>query len=112
MLASQLPEHHSNDEQHTAGADDVDALIIDAIRHMNDDHAHNLLDYAQALVGCAWAEHAQMVSLDCDGFNLRITGKGTSETVRIGFDSPWTDAQQLRKAMVQLAHRARALRGS
>jgi hypothetical protein len=112
MSANQIPEHNPSAGQTPADVDDTDALIASAIKHMNDDHAHNLLDYAQILAGRVWAEHAQMISLDRDGFDLSITGGETSERVRIGFDTPWADVHQLRKVMAQLAHRARALRQS
>lgn len=82
-------------------------LINGAIQHMNEDHAHNLLDYAHVLAGLPWAEEAEMSGLDVAGFDLIVRGGGRIEHVRIPFDTPLTSADQLRPAMVALAQRAR-----
>lgn len=78
-----------------------------AMQHMNEDHRHNLLDYARALAGFDWAEDAEMIALDRYGFDLRATGQGKQATARIAFDPPLTEPGQLRPAVVKLAKLAR-----
>lgn len=73
---------------------------------MNDDHQHNLLDYAQVLAGCDWAETAVMTGLDEHGFSMQVNGNGRHETHRIDFPEPVFDANGLRKVMVALAQQA------
>lgn len=85
------------------------------IAHMNDDHAHNLLDYAHALCALPWAERALMVGLDQHGFDMVVHGRDGDtprrEAVRYTFDAPITDPRHVRKIFVQLAHAARAAEG-
>lgn len=84
-----------------------DEVTAGAIAHMNADHAQNVLDYVHALAGLDWAEHASMTQIDRDGFALVAQAGARAETARIVFDEPVHDAQELRKAMVVLARRAR-----
>ncbi|MEM7125935.1 MAG: DUF2470 domain-containing protein [Chloroflexota bacterium] len=84
-----------------------DDVIERAIEHMNEDHAHNLLDYAQVLADLSWAEGVEMSELDFEGFELIVHGEGRVQQVRIDFDKPLTDASELRPALVELANRAR-----
>ncbi len=51
-------------------------LVAQAIQHMNEDHAHNLLDYAHNLAGITWAEDVEMTTLDPRGFDLVVRGAG------------------------------------
>jgi len=83
------------------------ALVARAIQHMNEDHAHNLLDYAHNLAGITWAEEVEMTALDYTGFDLVVRGGGRLQPVRIPFDPPLTAAEQLRPALVALAQQAR-----
>ncbi|MBX3015576.1 MAG: DUF2470 domain-containing protein [Caldilineaceae bacterium] len=83
------------------------ALVTRAIEHMNEDHAHNLLDYAHTLAGLTWAEDAEMTGLDPTGFDLVVRGGGRIQHVRLPFEPPLTQADQLRPALVVLAQRAR-----
>ncbi len=82
------------------------------IQHMNEDHAHNLLDYARGLAGLLWAEDVEMTGLDAAGFDLVVWGAGRIQHVRIPFDPPLTRTEQLRPALVHLAQQARALLNS
>lgn len=85
------------------------ALIQRAMQHINDDHGHNLLEYAQRLAGLNWAEEAEMSSLDLAGFDLVVRGSGRIHHVRLTFDASLASAEQLRPALVALAQRARHL---
>ncbi len=80
-----------------------------AMRHMNEDHRANMVDYARALAGLDWAEDAEMTALDRYGFDLRVTGQGKEQMTRITFDPPLTAPGQLRPAIVRLAQQARRL---
>lgn len=84
-----------------------DQVVVGAIQHMNEDHGQNLLDYARNLARLSWAEEAKMLSLDVEGFDLKVTGDGRTKKVRIKFDSPLTSANQLRPTLVELAQRAK-----
>ena len=83
-------------------------LIERAITHMNDDHAHNLLDYARVLAGLTWAEEAEMTGLDHTGFDLVVRGEGRLQHLHLPFTPPLTSAEQVRPALVALAQQARA----
>lgn len=75
----------------------------DILEHMNADHAHNLRDYCRHVHGIEVAS-AQMVGIDCDGFDLRAEGN----ILRFDFDAEIDDAGAARKRLVALAQAAKA----
>ncbi|MGE0423921.1 MAG: HugZ family protein [Reyranellaceae bacterium] len=75
----------------------------DIVSHMNEDHADAVGLYATRLLGLApgaW----RMTGVDADGCDLRCRG----QVARLSFDAPVLDAEQARKALVELVRRARA----
>ncbi|HWQ39457.1 MAG TPA: DUF2470 domain-containing protein [Burkholderiales bacterium] len=74
----------------------------DILRHMNADHAHNLLDYCRHVHGVQ-ARSAQMCGIDCDGFDLRAD----HALLRFEFDARVENAQDARDHLVALARQAR-----
>ncbi len=91
-----------------AEPDPLAEVAAGAVQHMNDDHAHNLVDYARAFLGFDDAEHAHMLGLDRYGFDLDVTTQGGTERARISFAEPLDGAAALRPLMVRLAQEARA----
>jgi hypothetical protein len=75
----------------------------DIITHMNQDHAHNLIDYCRH-VHTRSPQHAQMIGIDCDGFDVRADG----EVLRFDFATEVADAAQARTELVRLAQASRA----
>jgi putative heme iron utilization protein len=90
---------------HAAEPDPVAPRAASAVRHLNDDHAHNLLDMARALAGHPDAVSATCVRIDRYGLDLRVDG---ATDVRIAFAEPVNAPDGLRAATVELARRARA----
>ncbi len=78
----------------------AEGRIID---HMNADHADSLRAYCRHVHGIE-AARAEMVGIDCDGFDVRADGR----LLRFGFDTPVTDADAARQALVALSRAARA----
>jgi len=74
-----------------------------ALEHMNADHRDALLAYCRHRHGLEPAQ-AQMVALDCDGFDVRADGR----LVRFTFAEPVTDAAQARATLAALARDSRA----
>lgn len=70
----------------------------DILGHMNTDHADSLRAYCQHVHGIS-AEHAVMLGLDCDGFDVAADGT----VLRFTFDAPVTDAPSARQALVRLS---------
>ncbi|MEM9775261.1 MAG: DUF2218 domain-containing protein [Chloroflexota bacterium] len=81
-------------------------VVAGAITHMNEDHQHNLLDYAHKFGKCDWAQAAEMTALDGGGFDLMITGEGREEIKRIPFPKPVSNRKELRETLVQMAMEA------
>ena len=79
---------------------DDEASILE---HMNTDHAHTLLDYCR-LQNRENTTTAEMIGIDCDGFDLIADGKA----LRFNFDEPVTSAAAVREALIALAQEARA----
>lgn len=75
----------------------------DIVSHMNEDHADAVGLYAARLLGLAPGEW-RMTGVDADGCDLRCRG----QIARLSFDAPVLDAEQARKALVELVRRARA----
>lgn len=71
--------------------------------HMNQDHAQNLRDYCRHYQGKK-AKNAEMVGIDCDGFDVRADG----ELLRFDFDNPVLDSIQAREALVKMAKECKA----
>lgn len=77
-----------------------EAAILD---HMNADHAENLRAYCHHVHGKE-AEAVSMTGMDTDGFDVTADGR----LLRFSFDTPVTDAQEARVALVSLAKACRA----
>ncbi len=93
---------------HAASPDPVASGAASAVRHLNKDHAHNLLDMARVLAGHPDATEARCARIDRYGLDVDITTPGGRTTVRIAFAQPATAPGGLRAATVELARRARA----
>ena len=76
-----------------------EAAILD---HMNADHAENLSAYCRHIHGIEAAQ-AIMIGIDTAGFDVRANDK----LLRFAFDTPVTDAQEARQALVALAKACR-----
>ncbi len=75
----------------------------DVIEHMNNDHAHALLDYCRYIHGKTPAS-AEMIGIDCDGFDVRAD----SEILRFEFATEAKDANEARVELVKLAQASRS----
>lgn len=76
------------------------------IEHMNADHADNLCNYCKHFHNID-AVNAQMLGIDCDGFDVRASSGDTSTILRFDFDQQIHDAQTARTALVAMAKAAR-----
>jgi len=86
-----------------AGAEGLIETENGAIAHMNEDHAEAVRLYATRLLNAedgAW----RLTGLDPDGLDLALG----DATLRLQFPERVTDAQSLRKTVVDLAAKARA----
>jgi putative heme iron utilization protein len=72
------------------------------IEHMNQDHVHSMLSYCRYYHKLE-ADHAQMLGIDYDGFDVeaQITGKKTY--LRFNFEQPVYDAQAARMVLVAMS---------
>jgi hypothetical protein len=86
-------------------AQDLIAAEASAVAHMNEDHAEAVQLYATRLCGGESGNSPwRLTGLDSDGLDL---ARGDM-TLRLPFPQRVTDAQQLRKVVVDLAAQARA----
>jgi len=72
------------------------------LRHMNEDHADAVADYARGLLGRAGTDW-RMTGIDPEGVDLRCDG----ETGRLDFNAPVLTLAAARAALVELAEKAR-----
>lgn len=73
------------------------------VAHMNEDHTDSLQAYCRHLHAMD-ANSVEMVGIDTDGFDLRADGN----MLRCDFETPISDAQSARAALVALSRAARA----
>ena len=78
-----------------------------AVRHLNEDHAHNLLDMARALAGHTDATAATCLRADRYGLDLDVHTPRGRALARVAFAEPATAPDGLRAATVELAKRSR-----
>jgi len=74
----------------------------DIVAHMNSDHGENLRAYCRHVQGMETAA-ATLLGIDPDGFDVRAD----SADLRFEFDTPVSDAQEARQALVALAQASR-----
>lgn len=79
-----------------------------ARKHLNDDHADAVLQWAQTLGGYADATEATVEAIDRYGADLRVQTPRGQAPVRVGFAEPGNSPGDLRAATVELTQRARA----
>lgn len=80
-----------------------EAGIID---HMNTDHSQSMIAYCQHFHGIT-VINAQMLGIDCDGFDLKTTLSDNSKQVlRFNFDQTIHDAQSARTELVKMSKAA------
>jgi len=96
-------------EYRNAAVDPIGQDAAAIVKHMNDDHEDNLVDYARAFAGLGWAESCAMTSIDRLGFDMFCRGNGQAEMTRLVFNSPLSDPSQVRPTLVTLAKQARQL---
>lgn len=94
---------------HAADVDPLWAVASGAIEHMNEDHAHNMLEYIEAFTRIDDARAVRMLRLDRLGFDVRVQRPAGAETVRLAFPEPVDEPGRLRHAMVDMTMRARAV---
>ena len=88
---------------HVLSTEDVDRIV----EHMNEEHADDLLLFAQVYAGEAGATDARMTDIDAEGITLEATtGEGT-ETLRIDFESRLHTPEDAHRALVDMALNAR-----
>jgi putative heme iron utilization protein len=95
--------HWIEAESFTVPENKLAAQEAGILAHMNDDHAHNLLDYCHHAHGKK-VKKVEMVGIDCDGFDARADG----ELLRFDFDTPVLDAMLAREALVKMAKECKA----
>ena len=74
------------------------------IEHMNADHAENLKAYCQHFHNVK-ADSAEIIGIDSLGFDVRTD---IDTLLRFNFDSPISNAQEARSALVAMAKACRS----
>jgi hypothetical protein len=70
----------------------------EVIAHMNADHRESLRRYCEHFHR-QQAQQVEMLGIDCDGFDVNADGR----VLRFDFPEPVLDAQQARKALVEMS---------
>jgi putative heme iron utilization protein len=91
-----------------AEPDPLAGAAASILRHMNGDHGDAVLAYAATLVGVKGATSATMTSVDRYGFDLAVVTDFGPRAVRLGFDEPLSSSDDVRRALIALAKRARS----
>lgn len=94
------------DEFREARPDPLAATAPGILTHMNEDHADALALIAKHVKGIQ-AEDAKMTAVDRLGFHVRLETADRVRSVRIGFPSEVRSPNDCRKALVEMAEKAR-----
>jgi putative heme iron utilization protein len=94
--------HWISAEHYLARAQDIAAIEVSLLEHMNADHRDALLDYCAHRDGVR-PQHAQMIGFDSDGFDIRAD----ECILRFTLPEPVFSAAQARAALIALAERSR-----
>ncbi|MGB2832447.1 MAG: DUF2470 domain-containing protein [Methylotenera sp.] len=87
----------------TAANNQLASQETSIIEHMNTDHIHSLIAYSKHFHG-AEATHAQMLGIDCDGFDVKVVlSPDQTQTLRFNFERPIHDAQSARATLVEMS---------
>ena len=92
-----------------AEPDPLASAAAGVLAHMNGDHADAVLAYAKGLAEIADATTATMTAVDRYGFELAVVTPAGPKATRLAFDEPVTTTDAVRKAMVALVKKARAV---
>lgn len=91
----------------TPPANQLAAVETSIIEHMNNDHMDSLLAYCRHFHGFD-AQHAEMLGIDCDGFDVKAENSaGSPQILRFQFESPICDAATARAALVAMSKQSR-----
>ena len=78
------------------------------IEHMNSDHHENLIAYCKHFHDVV-ASEVTMLGIDCDGFDVAAKDtSGKQQSMRFNFETPISDANTARKALVAMAQASRS----
>ncbi len=99
----------SADDYAEAKPDPLYAGALGVLEHMNNDHGDSVLAYARVLAGIVEATAATMTAIDAYGFELAVKTPSGPRTARLAFDEPVASMDEVRRAMVTLGKRTRAL---
>lgn len=78
------------------------------LTHMNEDHKHNMVEYARAFGKIEGdIDDVTMTCVDRFGFEMRVTQGDKGHTVRMSFSKEVTSSEQVRHEMVAFARQAR-----
>ena len=87
--------------------DPLAEVAVGVLDHMNQDHVTAMVDIARHKKGVV-ASDAKMTAVDRLGFHLRLQTSERVQSVRIGFPSEVHNADECRKALVEMVKQARS----
>ncbi|MDQ8043555.1 MAG: pyridoxamine 5'-phosphate oxidase family protein [Patulibacter sp.] len=100
----------SGEDYVLAEPDPTEPNGLDAVEHLNADHADALLLIAQEVAGYGDATSVECERIDRYGMDLKIRTLRGVAPARVGWLEPCTDREGLRKASVDLVRHARSKR--
>ena len=87
--------------------DPIEAVSVDVIAHMNDDHSDANLDYARGPGGCPEAISAMLLKINRLGIVLQVMTSDDVKTIPVKFPEPLESQDQIRPALINLLTEAR-----
>lgn len=90
-----------------ATVDPIAVVATGVIKHMNEDHQDSMVTMCKALTRAKDTSAATMTGIDRYGFEMSATTAVGPRPIRLAFDTPITNAQNARKALVALVKLAR-----
>jgi putative heme iron utilization protein len=99
----------SSDDWHRAAPDPLAAHGRGILEHMNEDHADTMVLYCRVLTQAKDTSAAKMTGVDRYGFEMSATTAEGPRPIRLAFSQPVSTPDEVRKELVAMARRARAV---
>jgi putative heme iron utilization protein len=87
-------------------------VVRGIVRHVNEDHCQEMLECALAFGNTPWATDATLESFERTGMELRASGDGREQKVRLEFATPIKHNKDIQGTMLELIERDKKQRGN
>jgi putative heme iron utilization protein len=102
MAAAPTPAKQASPEKELP-----EKVVRGIVQHVNEDHRQEMLECALAFGNTPWATDATLERFDRTGMDLRASGNGREQKMRLEFATPIQHNKDIQATMLELTEQAR-----